>query len=127
MEDRFKFRAWHEKLERMAYEIEVREGSSDWVDETGKSWSFESGIMQCTGPRDTNRNLIYEGDVLYFTVFDYNGADTQYKGKVVWADSMYHIVINREDDNSFDFGWVINQDDEIEIIGNIYENPELLE
>ena len=88
-------------------------------------------LEQCTGLKDKNGKLIYEGDILSFTVFDYNDYDTQYTGVVVYHGSRYTIWNNPDSeyygsDGGFDLDWVIGQDCEIEIIGNIHENPELL-
>lgn len=95
-------------------------------------FSDEIKLMQFTGLKDKNNVEIFDGDVLSFTVFDHNDADTQYKGCVVWADCGWRIWKKPVDeyygaDGGFDLGWVHAQDDEIEIIGNIYEHPELLE
>lgn len=80
----------------------------------------------------TELGELYEGDVIYFSVFDYNGADTQYKGVVKWANGMFEIWHDPESeyygsDGAFVLSWVFAQDDEIEVIGNIYDNPKLME
>jgi hypothetical protein len=83
--------------------------------------------VQYTGLKD-----IYEGDWLEFSVFDHNGSDTQYKGCVVYQGSRF-VIFNKPDDEyygsdgAFDLDWVVEQDDEIKIIGNIHQHPELLE
>ena len=69
---------------------------------------------------------IFEGDKLAFTVFDYNGHDKQYEGVVKFADGQWQIwkTIDSEyygADGAFDLCWVVYQDDEIEITGNIHE------
>jgi hypothetical protein len=62
---------------------------------------------QFTGLLDKNDKEIYEGDIL----------KTKYGSKIHFKDLVdYHLWAYR---NSMAF-------DEIEIIGNIYENPELL-
>jgi uncharacterized phage protein (TIGR01671 family) len=94
-------------------------------------WNEEDiELMQFTGLHDTNEKEIYEGDVVSFSVFDYNGLDTQYKGVVKWANAMFEIWHDAESeyfgsDGAFVLAWVHAQDDEIEVIGNIYENAEV--
>lgn len=98
---------------------------------------LDETICEFTGLTDKNGNKIFEGDILSFTVFDYNNNDIQYKGVVKWSDTeklatrfmIWHDNENEYygNDGAFDFDWVHYQDSEIEIIGNIYDNPELLE
>ena len=59
-------------------------------------------------------------------MFDYNGLDTQYSGIVKFANSKWEIWNNEKDeyydcDGAFDLYWVKEQDDELEIIGNIHD------
>jgi uncharacterized phage protein (TIGR01671 family) len=128
-----KFRAWDTKFKHMTMEAPEGYGITfskgvgifsrhRWLEAVD---DFE--LMQFTGLRD-----IYEGDWLEFSVFDHNGSDTQYKGCVVYQGSRF-VIFNKPDDEyygsdgAFDLDWVVEQDDEIKIIGNIHENPELLE
>ena len=70
-------------------------------------------IMQCTGLKDKNGKLIYEGDI----VKDDHGAWHYVK----WVYDSWQLFPCTQ--NNYTIGIV---DDEIEVIGNIYENPELL-
>lgn len=93
-------------------------------------------IGQFTGLYDKNGKEIYEGDVVEFVVFDYNCNDKLYRGVVKWSDEenitpSFLIWKNNEseyygNDGAFDLGCVVYQDDEFEVIGNIYDNPELI-
>lgn len=90
-------------------------------------------ICQYTGLIDKkNDKKIFEGDICDFSVFDYNGHDTQYRGIVVYAGSKFVLWKSKDSeyygaDGGFDLDWTIAQDDEFEVVGNIFDNPELLD
>lgn len=78
-----------------------------------------STICQCTGLKDKNGKLIWENDIV----------ETQYgKAVVVWDKSGWRIkwiddLIWRKDLHY----WVNDNSWRIEVIGNKFDNPELLE
>ena len=82
-------------------------------------------ICQCTGLKDKNGKLIWENDVVaywdtYSTESGYAEADCI--GKVVWdAETISFQVTNRLSAESYE---VL---DECSVIGNKFDNPELLE
>ena len=81
-------------------------------------------ICQCTGLKDKNGNLIWENDVVGFwdTYSTENGqAEMDCIGKVVWDDETISFqVTNRLSAESYE---VL---EECSVIGNIFDNPELL-
>lgn len=99
-----------------------------WIEERKKWLHFDDYecIMQSTGLRDKNGKEIFEGDVIAIEVDD---TGTPINARVFQNSKigvlMFHVFEDNEDvpmvelleDNSVAF----------EIIGNIYENPELLE
>lgn len=82
-------------------------------------------ICQCTGLKDKNGKLIWENDI----VKDKN--DNFYKA--IWQNNYYQYcwVCIKSNIEVFVGGkrdlWSIVENFEIEVIGNIFDNPELLE
>lgn len=113
--------------------------SNMFVDSNENDLGFENWylvepetICHYTGLTDKNDEKIFEGDICEFSVFDYNGHDTQYKGVIVYDGSRFMLWKSKDseyygDDGGFDLDWTVAQDDEFEVIGNIFDNPELVE
>ena len=83
--------------------------------------------QQYTGLKDKNGKEIYEGDVLRWKYKDDNGYRTQKGDKIIGAvwyntgTTEYRVEKGNDDSRLNEFNT-----SEIEIIGNIYENPELI-
>lgn len=122
MNDRFRFRVWDFLRKCMLYKSVI---NKDWLYKPDKSVDLvkiayacasyseyqHSDLMQCTGLKDKNGTLIYEGDIV-----SGNG----------WAkDRAIEVTF---DEARFKPNTLIsNPAFCVEVIGNIYENPELLE
>lgn len=76
-------------------------------------------IMQFTGLHDKNEKEIYEGDIVNF-----HDEICQ----ILWEESgaCFYISTIRDDQNEWIDRFNLNISKNCEVIGNIYENPELL-
>lgn len=106
-----KFRAWDERREQMIKEINLGER---WIE-----LSF-CKIMQYTGLKDKNGKEIWESDIVK-QIFESNIGEIKYES-VSW------IVRYGNGVRYYPLENYISKKGEcsLEIIGNIYENPELL-
>lgn len=97
-----KFRAWRQEEKTMSNIFDV-------IDDTREIDYDLDIVMQYTGLHDKNGKEIYEGDIV----------DTPYdKSYIRWERGGF-VFANDGNDGLFCM-------DESEVIGNIYENPELL-
>ena len=133
-----KFRAWDKKLKEM---LEVKDlswrinvgctskrpseiGASDFgdYDEVTYTSSIADGweLMQYTGLKDKNGKEIYEGDIV--KGWHYEDMDT---GVGIDRLSIPTTTFAVEWDNET-CGWNLYGSDDFEVIGNIYENSELV-
>ena len=107
MQDRFKFRAWDSIAKEYIFDSYAL--YELFVNDIDNSYQVE----QCTGLKDKNGKLIYEGDIV--TGFFNNN-------KVIWDKGSFCV-----DDGSGVFDELAKSNEDCVIIGNIHENPELLE
>lgn len=136
MNDRFKFRIWHEPLKLMHYNdfIVTATGymakiyqQDDYMmkfNQEDLEFDKQCILMQCTGLKDKSGKLIYEGDIVKF-----NFDTDEIKAVVSWDDKeLVGFYLNTTD--YFKDKYVTDYDfykNDYEVIGNIYENKELLD
>lgn len=129
----FKFRAWETISKKMFHQVRcggmfdgeasapTTWNGSDWVHLTGGEYTE---VMQYTGEHDDNGIEIYEGDIVLCK--DYN--DDEYTSLISYNSGAFTVDVNNYDYNQTTIGWGMEYDIEsIKVIGNIYNNPELLE
>lgn len=128
--DRIKMRAWHKEQKKM-YEVESICPYED--DRTKGGEVFLKGIemiyfyfpeevevMFSTGKRDVNKDLIFEGDIVDKL------CELDETGIIRWDNEEAKYVIDDEI-NRYQSSFENYYGEDLEILGNIYENPELHE
>ena len=129
MKREIKFRAWKKSQETMFYPIKT-------IHPIGLPQVMldvdDDELMQYTGLKDSNGQEIYEGDIVQGTIpcLELDGSITYYT-KVI-----EHVINERNETyghgdygktifSGFKIGDYLFANGECEVIGNIYENPEL--
>ena len=127
--DRFKFRIWDNKTQSYKYKFDLTDGcyELDYIF-NGMKFSEECSmyplvgidkndfgiIEQCTGLKDKNGNLIYEGDIVrrYVGLGKHGSQKTEDIDVVKWHINGYVL------ENYCDY---FADTDDFEVIGNIHE------
>ena len=83
----------------------------------------ESTICQCTGIKDKNGKLIWENDICdrkekYPEIVTYNNGD--------WTLDYSYTVGRKRSECYCNLGFYVSERKCVEVIGNIFDNPELM-
>lgn len=117
------FRAWSDTA--FVY-FDIRE-HNDFAYYDFYSNCESNDIEQYTGLKDKNGKEIYDGDIIQENLsFDNDSVDGIFKYKVYWNETMLCWSLEHIGNESIhDDLWECNSS--VEVIGNIHENPDLLE
>ena len=95
-----------------------------------RSKVFEETVGQYTGLHDENGKEVYEGDIIEFSYDMFVGNFDTFvaKGKVVFEEGAFYVEVFENERTTKDETYLLYSInlDTIEVIGNIYENKELL-
>ena len=108
------FRAYCTEKKYMAYQ-----GTPDL--ETIQSFMFHWGdkiLMQYTGLKDIKGKKIYEGDIV--EVCNRNNPEDKLVGKIKYSEYSEWMV------SAIELSFFIRIGDYVEVIGNVFENTEIL-
>lgn len=133
--DLLKFRVWYKPNE--CY-IDINDGDVFYIEPNGRltlgvydgdvddmRYLREEDVIveRCTGLKDKNGELIYEGDVVVVTG-DCMTIPTKLNGafaKVIWDLTSFCFYFPKENEEYFSECW------EYEVVGNVHEDSNLLE
>ena len=135
MQDRFKYKVF-DKDDKKLHDIiliNYENNSVEWYNEDDKkraAFIDEFPIVECSGLKDKHGELIYEGDIVRESFGETGTYRVEY---FPYSAEWQYVNLDDEKPNwemfSIQFeGMSENQgiSTDLEIIGNIYENPELI-
>lgn len=129
-----KFRAWDKRFSEFVEDFFVSEDCKIYkkTKDTGygiaisRETSDKVILMQSTGLKDKNGKEIFEGDVVQYQNTKVPSADS--KGIIKYFDNwaMFGIDVEHNEPRALFFNGLADHIS-LEVVGNIYENPKLLQ
>jgi len=126
-----KFRVWEVSEKEMEYWTfkdlcsSMSQSMGESADGSDESFYEEFKVMQYTGLKDKNNKEIYEGDIVEVRYFIGGHATETFIEAIKWTEQGWDFDPHLN-------GWPFqcakdSKDGDMKIIGNIYQNPELME
>lgn len=126
---KLKFRAWHKSKEIMS-EVNRIDFWSEEIEtiDFDESHLEDVNLMQATGIKDKNGVEIFEGDIVKRYKNPILKAEQEYEIETVMQRDASFVLVQEVGENvkTMSFGTQFSRSDLLEVIGNIYETPELL-
>jgi uncharacterized phage protein (TIGR01671 family) len=130
-----KFRAWMKKYNQFWDVVQVNFVTNEILAPDGE-WYEYNELVQYTGIKDKNGKEIYEGDIIQHGENAYSPFENSisivewFDENFMWIFKKNHIKKDANDKVVYDIELLGNisggYDDKFEVIGNIFENKELL-
>lgn len=123
-----KFRAWSKLLNKMLSHEDLNKTLKDltkieYIAGIFLPLNSDVEVMQYTGLKDSNGNEIYEGDIV--KIEDYFGEDII--GRVIYDEATAGYVFHKGNERNY-FQMTLDLEYYVHyVIGNIYENKDLLD
>lgn len=130
-----KFRVFYkpENCMKQVHSIDVHNRFVYWFDEGNREkqschYSLDGKygdaiLMQYTGLKDKNGKEVFEKDIVHLSSED----GMNYNALIIFADGAFCAIDGTEDDYGVRRYGLMRYELQMEVIGNIYENPDLLE
>jgi uncharacterized phage protein (TIGR01671 family) len=133
-----KFRAWDKKEKNWCPAFVINNigdahssyGIIDSISGNISYWKENVILMQYTGLKDKNKKEIYESDIVKWSDGNYVHPSNPRIAEVKFDPELCFFAVNCDSGRGHKFGFsnfiYTDTKKHLEIIGNIYENPELL-
>jgi uncharacterized phage protein (TIGR01671 family) len=128
-----KFRAWDKIQKILKHDILFSDDDCfEYMPNNDNTWSGwvtsldNVELMQYTGLKDKNGVEIYEGDIVKYVLWG-NEYETWTEDRIDFIEFKDGEFYPRPISNMCEDGWYSDGLKDFEVIGNIYENKELLE
>lgn len=122
-----KFRVWSKKDKNFLHNTEI---NSDLIHADGK-WYFLGGnelnekyiVQQFTGLKDSKGNEVWEGDIIKYTrLIEKERRIVELFSFIKFQDAKFGFDLTGFNDMFYD----LSDEPDFEVVGNIFENSELL-